>query len=153
MQIKMSDVMRRYLSINWKGLCPKSCQLSSECSQLCVCFNLDHSAFSHGVKSHQEDAGRPLEVALTFSFFLWGFQVVQKEQVSFLEADSLLWVDEDGALTLIVAVPKPVLLRVYPAQPSLPATLRCGCRRTSSCLLKDFTLPPEQQKMLQKGNV
>lgn len=92
--------MRRYLSINWKGLSPKSCQLSSELSQCCLCFNLDHSALSHGVKSHQEDAGMPPEVALTFSLFLWGFQLGQKEQVSFLEADSLLWVDGGGAVTL-----------------------------------------------------
>lgn len=75
--------MRRYLSINQKGLCPKSCQLNSELSQLCLCFHLDHSALSCGLKSHQENVGAPLEVALTFSFFLWGFQLGQKEQGEF----------------------------------------------------------------------
>lgn len=79
----MSDVMRRYLSINRKGLCPKSYQLNSELSQLCLCFNLDHSALSCGLKSHQEDIGTPLEMALTFSFFLWGLQLQQKEQGEF----------------------------------------------------------------------
>lgn len=125
----MSDVMRRYLSINRKGLCPKSCQLSSELSQVCLCFNLDLSALSRGLKSHQEDAGPPLEMALTFSFFVWGFQPGPKEQGELSgEQTACSGSMEVAQVTLCsccqlgLSQTEPVLLSLCPAQPHLSHT-------------------------------
>lgn len=158
----MSDVMRRYLSINRKGLCPKSYQLNSELSQLCLCFNLDHSALSCGLKSHQEDIGTPLEMALTFSFFLWGLQLQQKEQGEFsgqLTPCSGLMEVMQVTLCLLLsagAVPSQSLSCWVCVQHSFTCHTQgiCDFSITSFLLVKNKGLQPaaEQQRTLQKGN-
>lgn len=149
LQIKMADVMRRYLSINRKGLCPKSYQLKSELSHLYFCFNLDHSTISHGLKSHQ-DVGTPLEMALTFSFFLWNLQLWQKAQGEFSGELTLLWADGAGAGD------SQSLSCWGCTQHGLTCHTQgiCDFTITNFLLVKSKVLQPEaeQQRTLQKGN-
>lgn len=114
--------MRRYLSINRKGLCPKSCQLNSGLPPLCLCFNLGHSALSCGLKSPQEDAGPPLEMVLTFSFFLRGFSWGKRSRVSFLGSWVPALVKEVTQVALCWLLPAGLCpARACPAQ-ALPST-------------------------------